>query len=132
MSGIKLFPTLLAAAWLAPVFAQQLVTVRPKEINDVITNPGIGFTTLQRFNGDALNTGTKWTEGYPIDYKLYTGKLEVPNQPMTSIAYFRVYWKFLEPEQGKYNWDMLDKALKTAHERKQTLMLRVAPYGTNP
>jgi hypothetical protein len=51
---------------------------------------------------------------------------------MTSTAYFRVYWRFLEPEKGKYNWDMLDKALKTAAERGQTLLLRIAPYGSGP
>jgi hypothetical protein len=49
---------------------------------------------------------------------------------MTSIAYFRVYWKFIEPEMGKYRWDLIDKAMETAKERGQTLMLRIAPYGT--
>lgn len=31
---------------------------------------------------------------------------------------------------GKYNWAMIDYALKIAHERKQTLLLRIAPYGS--
>lgn len=110
--------------------AQETVIVRPKEIDDVLVNPGIGFMTFQRFNGDKLNQGLKWTEGYPIVYQEFTGSLENENHPMTSIAYFRVYWKFIEPEQGKYRWDLIDTALKTAHSRKQTLMLRIAPYGT--
>jgi hypothetical protein len=33
---------------------------------------------------------------------------------------------------GKYNWTLLDAALRIAHERGQTLMLRVAPYGPEP
>jgi hypothetical protein len=41
----------------------ETVTVRPTEIDDVLINPGIGFTTFQRFNGDALNDGLGWTEG---------------------------------------------------------------------
>jgi hypothetical protein len=86
--------------------------------------------TFQRFNGDQLNEGLKWTEGYPIAYQPFKGSLENPNHPATSIAYFRVYWRFVEPEQGKYRWDLLDNALRTAHDRKQTLMLRIAPYGT--
>jgi len=49
---------------------------------------------------------------------------------MTSIAYFLVYRKFIEPEEGKYNWDLIDTAMCTAYDRKQTLMLRIAPYGT--
>jgi hypothetical protein len=111
------------------VSAQETIFVRPVEIDDVLTNPGIGFTTFQRFNGDELNEGNGWTEGYPIDYQEFDGNLKNKDFPMTSIAYFRVYWNFVEPEMGKYNWPMIDKALKTAHERKQTLMLRIAPYA---
>lgn len=110
--------------------AQQTVIVRPTEIDDVLLNPGIGFTTFQRFNGDGLNQGKSWTEGYPIVYQDFKGSLENQDYPMTSIAYFRVYWKFLEPERGHYRWDLLDQAIHTAHDRHQTLMLRVAPYGT--
>ena len=117
---------LIAASMLR---AQTIVIVRPKEINSVLTNPGIGFTTLNRFNGDPLNKGTKWTEGHPIEDYPFQGKLEVAGQPLTTIAYFRVYWKYVEPEMGKYNWKMLDDAVRTAHDRGQALMLRIAPFG---
>ncbi len=120
----------LLVAW--PGSGQQTVIVRPQEIDDVLVNPGIGFMTFQRFNGDRLNEGLKWTEGYPIEYQPLRGTLENENHPMTSIAYFRLYWKFLEPEQEKYRWELIDKALATARERGQTLMLRIAPYGTGP
>jgi hypothetical protein len=121
----------LVSAGLASVQAGGLVTVRPKEIDDVLVNPGIGFMTFQRFNGDRLNDGLKWTEGFPIEYQKFTGSLTNENHPLTSIAYFRVYWKFIEPEPGKYRWDMLDRALATAKARGQSLMLRIAPYGTD-
>ena len=111
-------------------FSQETVTVRPKEIDEVLVNPGIGFMTFQRFNGDKLNTGKKWTEGFPIDYEPFDGDLENESHPMTSLAYFRVYWRFVEPEKGRYRWDLLDRALKTAAQRGQTLLLRIAPYGT--
>ncbi|MBE9510672.1 MAG: DUF4832 domain-containing protein [Bacteroidetes bacterium] len=114
------------------VSAQKTIYVRPIETDDVLTNPGIGFMTFQRFNGDELNEGIGWTEGFPIEYQEFDGNLENKDHPMTSIAYFRVYWKFVEPEMDNYNWAMLDLALKTAHERQQTLLLRIAPYGTGP
>jgi hypothetical protein len=110
--------------------AQRTIRVLPKEIDDVLTNPGIGFQTFQRFNGDKLNDGIGWTEGFPIEYQKFDGNLENKDYPMTSITYFRVYWRYLEPEMHKYNWEMIDKALKTAHERRQTLLLRIAPYGS--
>ena len=89
------------------VNAQEILRVLPNEIDDVLFNPGIGFTTHDSFEGD----------------------LKVKNYPVSSIAYFKVYWNYMEPEQGKYNWDMIDNALKTAQERNQTLMFRIMPHG---
>jgi len=106
------------------------IVVKPKVIDDVLTNPGIGFMTFQRFNGDTLNEGKVWTEGFPINYQEFHGDLEIDGYPNTSIAYFRVYWRYLEPKKSEYRWDLIDNALKTARNRKQTLMLRVAPSGT--
>ena len=120
----------LTSVWSAAALSQEKVVVRPEEIDDVLVNPGIGFMTFQRFNGDKLNEGKKWTEGYPIEYQEFDGNLENENHPMTSLAYFRVYWKFIEPGKGEYRWDLLDKALETAAARGQTLLLRIAPYGT--
>jgi hypothetical protein len=107
-----------------------MVVIRPKEIDDILTNPGIGFTTFQRFNGDDLNPGAGWTEGMPIAYQEFDGNLKNKNYPETSIAYLRIYWKFVEPEKQKYNWELIDQALSTAASRGQTLLLRIAPYGT--
>jgi hypothetical protein len=124
---IIIFSTIILTG---PVFAQETVTVRPTEIDDILTNPGIGFMTFQRFNGDTLNPGKGWTEGRPIVYQDFDGNLENEDYPMTTISYFRIYWKFIEPNMGNYRWDLIDKALETAHQRQQTLMLRIAPYGT--
>ncbi len=107
-----------------------LTVIKPKEIDDVLNNPGKGFMTFQRFNGDDLNAGSGWTEGFPIDYQSFDGDLTNKDYPQTTIAYLRIYWKYVEPEQGVYNWDLLDKALAMAEQRKQTLLLRIAPYGT--
>jgi len=126
VSGI----TALITSFCATSLAQETVIVRPKEIDDVLTNPGIGFMTFQRFNGDTLNEAKGWTEGKPIVYQDFDGDLKNEDYPDTTIAYFRIYWKFIEPERGKYRWDLIDKALKTARRRGQSLMLRIAPYGT--
>ncbi len=123
---------MVAAIGCASAYCQETIVVRPQEIDDVLVNPGIGFMTFQRFNGDKLNQDKKWTEGYPIVYQPFSGSMENENHPMTSLAYFRVYWKFLEPARGQYRFDLIDAALKTAGQRNQTLLLRFAPYGTGP
>ncbi len=114
----------------------QIVKVKPKEIDSVLFNPGIGFTTFQRFNGDkrnAIDDCGDFLADYP--YELLTdeeGNLQNPHYPFTTVAYLRIYWIFIEPEQGKYRWDIIDRALEYASERGQTLMLSLMPYGSSP
>ena len=129
---LYLFLGLLGQSILLAQEKNVTVRVLPKEIDDVLINPGMGFMTFQRFNGDELNQGTSWTEGLPIVYQKFNGNLTNKNHPQTTIAYFRVNWRFLEPEPRHYNWPMIDSALRTAAERGQTLMLRISPYEAGP
>ena len=102
----------------AAASAQDRVTVRPVEIDDVLVNPGIGFMTFQRANGDAAGGAGARSKAVP-------GK----DYPSTSMDYLRVYWNFFEPEEGRYRWDLIDNSLAAAHARGQTLMFRIMPYG---
>jgi hypothetical protein len=54
-----------ALSSLAALVTAQTVIVRRQEIGEVLVNPGMGFKTFQRFNGDKLNDGKEWTEGTP-------------------------------------------------------------------
>lgn len=80
-----------------------VVLYAPQEIDEVLVNPGMGFTTHQSFNGD------------------------VPGYPESSIAYFRWYWEELEPQEGKFNWKMVDSVLARAKEHGQRLATRIMP-----
>ena len=107
-------------------FAQKTVVVRPQEIDDVLVNPGMGIQTFQRFNGDPINAGTRWSEVGP---ETATTRAETrPDFPEASVAYFRWFWSQIEPEQGKYRWEILDTALEGASRHGQTLMIRIMPY----
>lgn len=108
--------------------AQDVRIVRPVETDEVLVNPGMGFMTFQRFNGDALNEGAGWTEGRPIVYQECSGSLTNVDHPPTSLAYFRVNWRFVETAPRQYAWDMIDRALATAASRGQALILRISPY----
>src|SRR5690348_6319881 len=111
----------------ALAFAQnQNVIVRPKEIDAVLVNPGMGIQTFQRFNGDALNAGLRWSERGPTE--VLQPSAERPDFPESSISYCRWFWNVLEPEHGQYNWGIIDSALEQARLHHQTLAIRMMPY----
>ena len=110
------------------VFAQaNVVVVRPKEIHDVLVNPGMGITTFQRFNGQELNPPTKWSEIGPVT-KLPQASPR-SDFPEASIAYCRWYWNVLQPERGKFHWEIVDLAIDEARAHGQTLAIRLMPYS---
>jgi hypothetical protein len=99
--------------------------VRPKEIDAVLVNPGMGIQTFQRFNGDAINPGLGWSEEGPV-VKLTPA--DAVDFPASTISYCRWFWETLEPQQGKVRWEILDEALRQAHAHHQTLAIRLMPY----
>jgi len=104
------------------------VIVRPVESRELLVNPGMGITTFQRYNGDELNPGLKWSEEGP------TAKLSspsaMPDFPRASISYCRWYWSVLEPQPEQFRWDPIDLALEQARAHHQTLAIRMMPYDS--
>jgi Domain of unknown function (DUF4832) len=103
----------------------QMVVLHPKLIDDVLVNPGMGIQTFQRFNGDPLNPGLKWSEEGPTGAIAATGAAKFPG---STIAYCRWFWETLEPEQGQVRWDIITDALAGAHKHGQRLAIRLMPY----
>jgi hypothetical protein len=87
----------------------------------------MGITTFQRFNGQELNPAFVWSERGPVAE--LPDASSKPNFPDTSIAYLRWYWSTLEPERGKFRWDIIDLALEEARKHHQTLAIRLMPYS---
>ena len=108
---------------------QPLQRVRPRESREYIPNPHKGTTTFQRFNGDPLYPGLKWDDrAGPVEFKPFDGNFKNPNYPDTTLSYCRWLWSVIEPEKGKYRWDIIDGALEAARVRGQTLQVRIQPY----
>jgi hypothetical protein len=127
MSSRLILVTFLFLAGAVNACAQtETVIFRPKEIDAVLVNPGMGIETFQRFNGDAINPGLGWSEEGPV------GKLAptagAVDFPASTIAYCRWFWETLEPEQGKVRWQILDEALRQARAHHQALAIRLMPY----
>lgn len=80
------------------------VSVHPKEIHDVLYNPGIGFTDFH-FGFDN-----------PPPPNLY---------PPQKVVYFRWPWADLEPEEGRYNFEFVDEVIQQAKAKGETLGFRI-------
>jgi hypothetical protein len=106
-----------------------VVVVRPVEIQDVLQNPGMGITTFQRFNGQSLNAPFEWSERGP-ETKLPQAATK-PDFPETTISYCRWYWDTIEPEPGKFRWEIIDLAIEEARAHGQTLAIRLMPYSNH-
>jgi len=103
--------------------------VRPVETFKYLGNPHKGTTTFQRFNGDPLFPGLMWNDkDGPTEFPEWNGNSKNPRYPDTTLSYCRWIWAVIEPEKGKFRWDILDGALKAARLRGQTLQMRIQPY----
>ena len=80
------------------------VTVHPREIKDVLYNPGMGLADFH-FGFE-----------HPPSFDQY---------PRQTVAYFRWSWADLEPEEGKYAFDFVDRIISQAKARGETLAFRI-------
>jgi hypothetical protein len=100
----------LCWASLALTDETEWVRVEPKETDEILANPGMGWETFHRTANDDRN---------------------LPAWIPSTIHYARWGWKTLEPEQGKIDYDFLDGILKETRESGQQLAFRVmccSPY----
>ena len=106
MKGSSLITALCCGfIFTAPVMAAtggSWVTLHPKPLSGVLTNPGMG---VEDFQGNVLPESE-----YPI----------------AGIDYYRFYWNELEPKEGQYNYALIDKAIQLAQQANppQTVSLR--------
>jgi hypothetical protein len=80
------------------------VTVHPTEINDILYNPGMGFADFH-FG--------------------FERKLRAEEYPRATVAYFRWPWADLEPEEGHYNFELIDRTIQQAKAKGERLAFRI-------
>ena len=103
---------------------------RPPEMAaPLLTNPGKGCATFQRFNGDPLYPGEQWSEEGPLAFPPAARAVAEAYLP-TAVSYCRWFWEVIEPEDGRLDFSMVEGALATARARGQTLQVRLMPFGS--
>ncbi|SPE29249.1 conserved exported hypothetical protein [Acidobacteriia bacterium SbA2] len=100
--------------------------VQPQDTGMALINPGMGWMVHHYDN--SLTTYTVDLE--PSD--------TVPEFPGVSSVYMRLDWSHLEPEEGKFNWSIVDTPMQKWIEAGKTIAFRFctseaeesAPYAT--
>src|SRR2546428_11075912 len=105
------FQLLVAVSLSISASAQmEMIVVRPEPSDEVLVNPGMGITTFQRFNGQPLNQGLRWSEEGPTSKQPVVSARSV--FPNTSIAYCRWFWNELQPASDHIRWEIIGTALE--------------------
>jgi len=77
-------------------WAQETVTVRPSDDGRALINPDMGWT-MHFYSNIPVNYGSRLE---PADSLAWF--------PGCSTVYLRVPWSYVEPEEGVFNWALLD------------------------
>ena len=99
-------------------------TVRPEDTGAALVNPDMGWT-MHFYSNIPQNYGSRLD---PAD--------TLEDFPGLSTVYLRVPWAFLEPEEGRYNWALLDTPAQRWIAKGKRVALRLTcsenwlPYAT--
>jgi Domain of unknown function (DUF4832)/Beta-galactosidase len=100
------------ALLLSPAFPAEPVSgkvkARPQETDALFANPGMGWQTFHRFADEDKNLA------------------DLPS----GSAYFRFYWREIEPQEGRIDFARFDELLAHARRAGQKLAFRVMCTGS--
>jgi Domain of unknown function (DUF4832) len=72
------------------------VTVRPEDTGAALENPGMGWV-LHFYDNVPANYGSRLDPSDTVD-----------DFPGLTVVYLRIPWSYIEPEEGKFNWAVVD------------------------
>ncbi len=94
--------------------AQEWVTVRPPDTGEALVNPGMGWV-LHYYDNIPENYGSRLE---PSD--------TVEDFPGLSVVYLRIPWSYIEPEEGRFNWAVLDTPAQRWISKGKQIAVRIS------
>jgi len=91
-----------------------LRTVEPADHGRALINPQMGWT-MHFYSNIIANYGSKLEAQDTLD-----------DFPGLSCAYLRVPWSFLEPQEGQFNWSLLDTPAQRWIDKGKQIALRIS------
>ncbi len=90
------------------------ITVRPQDTGEVLVNPGMGWV-LHYYDNIPQNYGSRLEPSDTVD-----------DFPGLSVVYLRIPWSYLEPEEGQFNWSVLDTPAQRWIAKGKQIALRIS------
>ena len=78
------------------IYAKERITVHPKDTEEALINPSMGWT-LHFYSNIPSTYGSRLAPSDTVD-----------DFPGLTTVYLRIPWAHIEPEEGQFNWAMLD------------------------
>lgn len=103
--------SLLAATPCAP---QQRVTVRPTDTGEALENPGMGWT-FHYYSNIPTNYGSRLAPWDTLD-----------DFPGLTTVYLRIPWAYVEPQEGVFNWSVIDGPAQRWVAKGKRIALRIS------
>jgi hypothetical protein len=88
-------------------------TIRPQDTGAALVNPGMGWT-MHFYSNIIANYGSKLEPSDTLD-----------DFPGLSTVYLRVPWSFIELEEGKFNWELLDTPAQRFIDKGMKVAFRI-------
>lgn len=94
-------------------WAEEKSVVLPENTDEALINPGMGWVYFH-YSNRLWAYGSQTPPGDTLEWF-----------PGVSVIYFRLPWCYLEPEEGKYRWDILDSYAQPWIARGKKIALRI-------
>ncbi|MBP7560495.1 MAG: DUF4832 domain-containing protein [Armatimonadetes bacterium] len=98
----------------APLGAQERVVVQPVDTGAALANPGMGWT-LHYYSNIPTNYGSRLAPWETLD-----------EFPGLTTVYLRIPWSYLEPEEGVFNWSVVDGPAQRWIAKGKQIALRIS------
>lgn len=103
------------------------VTIYPEISDEIISNPGIGFTAAPGLMDDPDPIYDNRGEIHE-KYK-FTEDSTTYNHPDSKVYFCGARWRDIEVEKGVYKWEVLEEKLDYAKSLGCTAVVRCSPYA---
>ena len=94
--------------------AQDRTTVRPPDNGAIFDNPGMGWV-LHFYDNVPTNYGSRLAYSDTVD-----------EFPGLGVIYLRIAWSHVEPEEGRFNWAVLDTPAQRWIRKGKRIALRIS------